>query len=282
MPKEQYNIEVMETAKSQIPLRKSMKDGVIPRFPSSIMISGKSGSGKTNLLMNMFTNKKLYGAFFHTIIVYSPTASAYDDVYDVLKLPKENFIKEFGQEQLEELIEARKKLIDSKGIAWVAKNSRVAIIMDDVIANRGFLQSATALKLFALLRHFLCSIYCLIQSYRKLPRSLRLNCNGVYVFPSLQSEVEVLLDEITPSGIKKRDFEKVLEYCTEGQYDFMAINNHAKPGERIRKNLNEVIDLNKYKSLVTNKKKDELFDHETPRSDERNSEESRPSGGTTI
>ena len=160
----------------------------------------------------------------------------------------ENFIEEFGQKELENLISSRKKLIDEKGIEWVAKKSRVCIILDDIIANRKFLESQTALKLFALLRHYLCSIVIAVQSYTKLPRALRLNCNAIFCFPCLQSEIEVLIDEITPPGIKKRDFQKIISYCTEGQYDFIYINNHDKPENRIRKNMDEIIDLNKYKS----------------------------------
>ena len=240
-----FDIKVMKTDKSKIPLKASMKSGTLPRFPFSLMISGRSGSGKTNLLMNLLTNEKMYGGYFHTLVVYSPTSSM-DDTYKVLKLPKENFIEDFGQKELEDLIEARKALIKKKGIEWVGKNSRVLIILDDIIANRDFLNSPVALKLFALLRHYLVSICVLMQSYTKLPRALRLNCNGVMVFPALQSEVDVLIDEITPNGIKKREFEKVINYCCEGQYDFLYVNNHAKPDERIRKNITEVIDLTKF------------------------------------
>jgi hypothetical protein len=82
----------------------------------------------------------------------------------------------------------------------------------------------------------------------KVPRSLRLNAMGTYVFPSTQSEVERLLDEVCPAEIKKRDFEQVISHCTNEQYSFMAINRHAPPGERIRKNLSEVVDLDKFKT----------------------------------
>lgn len=242
-----YKIEVMDTAKSKIPLRINMKNGLIPRFPSSMMLCGRSGSGKSNLLINLLTRKEFYGNYYHYIIVYSPTANKYDDIYKSLKIPDENFIEEFGKEELEKLIKVRKTLIDDKGIEWVAKHSRCLIIMDDVIANRGFLESQTALKLFALLRHYLCSICILVQSYTKLPRALRLNCNSTFVFPSSQSEIEVLIDEITPAMMKKRDFEKVIDYATKEPYSFLYINNHAKPGERIRKNMDEIIDLEKYK-----------------------------------
>jgi len=242
-----YEIKEVETEKSKIPQRQCAKDGILPKFPFSFMLSGRSGSGKTNLLMNILTNKDLYASYFHYTIVFSPTAGTTDDSYKVLNLPKENFKEDFGKEDLDQIIEVRKKQIEEKGIEWVAKNSRMLIIMDDVIANRSFLESAMALKMFALLRHYLVSVIVLMQSYTKLPRALRLNVNALAVFPCSQSEVERLIDEVCPSGIKKRDFEKVIDYCTSDKYSFLYINNHADRDKRIRKNLDEIVDLEKYK-----------------------------------
>lgn len=243
-------IKPVETSKSKIPQKKIAKDGVLPKFPFSMMLSGSSGSGKTNLLMNILTKKEMYGNYFHYILVYSPTAGKYDDSYKILNLPEENFVEEFGPEHLEKLIEARKELIDEKGIEWVAKNSRVLIILDDIIANRAFLESQTALTLFSLLRHYLCSIVVMVQSYTKLPRALRLNCNAIAVFPALQSEVEVLIKEICPSGIRPRDFEKVIDYCTKDKYNFLWLNRHADKDKQVRKNLDEVIALDDYKTKI--------------------------------
>lgn len=242
-----YKIESIPTDKSKVPLRKCMIDGILPKFPFSMMISGRSGSGKTNVLLNILTKDNMYNKYFHYTVVYSPTAGKYDDMYKILKLPEENFKNDFSPEDLNNLIESRKNLIDKKGIEWVVKNSRVLIILDDVIANRDFLNSPEALKMFSLLRHYQVSIIVLMQSYNKLPRALRINSNATIVFPSTQSEVEVLLDEITPSGLSKKQFTKVIEYCTDGRYDFLYINNHAEPDKRIRKNFDEVIDIKKYK-----------------------------------
>ena len=242
-----YTIEKLETAKHNIPLRPSMKNGTVPRFPFSMLISGRSGSGKSNLLINLLTRKEFYKAYFHYTLIFSPTACAGDDLFDILKLPKENIKNEFSETDLNQLIESRKHLIDKKGIEWVAKNSRVLIILDDVIADQHFLNSPQALKMFALLRHYLCSVIVLTQSYKKIPRSIRLNVNATIVFPSSQSEVEILLDEITPSGIKKREFEKIIDYATQENYSFLYINNHAERSQRIRKNIDEIIDLNLYK-----------------------------------
>lgn len=242
-----YKIEPIATSKSKTPLKAVMKQGILPRFPFSMMISGRSGSGKTNLLMNLLSKKEFLKGYFHYIIVYSPTAGTYDDSYNILNLPPENFKNDFNENDLEQLIQSRKKLIKDKGVEWVVKNSRVLIILDDVIANRDFLNSPQALKMFALLRHYQVAVIVLMQSYNKLPRALRINANAVAIFPSSQSEIEVLIDEVTPSGIKKREFEKVIDYCTSGRYDFLYINNHADPGKRIRKNLDEIINLTDFK-----------------------------------
>ena len=242
-----YKILPIETEKNKTPLKACMKEDVIPKFPFSMMISGRSGSGKSNCLMNLLTNENLLKNYFHYIVVFSPTAGKYDDSYKVLKLPSENFKNDFSADDLDNLIESRKELIDKKGIEWVVKNSRVLIILDDVIADRSFLNSPEALKMFALLRHYQVAIIVLMQSYNKLPRALRINANGTIVFPSTQSEIEVLLDEITPAGLQKKEFKKVIDYCTEGRYDFLYINSHAEPNKRIRKNLDQIIDIERFK-----------------------------------
>ena len=242
-----FKIEPIETAKSKIPLKACMKSGVLPKFPFSMMISGRSGSGKTNLLVNLLTRKEFLKHYFQYVLIYSPTAGEYDDSYKSLNLPPENFKNDFSEQDLEDLIEARKKLIKQKGIEYVAKNCRVLIILDDVIANRDFLNSPQALKMFALLRHYLVSVIVLMQTYNKLPKALRNNANAIMIFPSNRSEVEVLIDELTPPNLTKKQFQKVIEYCTSERYNFLYINNHAEPGKRLRKNLDEVINLDEYK-----------------------------------
>ena len=249
MMSDKFKIQAIETDKNKIPLRACMKNGLLPRFPFSMMISGRSGSGKTNLLMNLLTRREFLQNYFQYIIVYSPTAGEYDDSYKSLGLPRENFKNDFSEEDLERLIESRKDLIKKKGIEWVAKNSRVLIILDDVIANRDFLNSPQALKMFALLRHYLVSVIVLMQTYNKLPKALRNNANAIMIFPSNRSELEVLKDELCPPSLNKKQFEKVISEATSDRYGFLYINNHAKPDKRLRKNLDEIINLDNYKNV---------------------------------
>jgi hypothetical protein len=82
----------------------------------------------------------------------------------------------------------------------------------------------------------------MIQSYNKLPRALRNNCNAICVFPALRSEIEVIKDEVAPAEYTKKEFEKLLKYCMSEQHSFFYINRHAKPNQRIRRNLDEVLE----------------------------------------
>lgn len=250
MNKDKYAIEPIQTDKESIPQKASSKDQVMPKFPFSMLISGRSGSGKTQLLLNILSRPNLFGSYFHKILVFSPTAGDLDDTYKSLKLPKENFIKKFDTSILQKILENRKKQIEKEGIEKVARSDRVLLIFDDMIAEKKFLDSKENLMMFTLLRHYLISVCILSQSFKKIPRPIRLNANYLAIFPSLESEIQVMLEEITPSGINKKDFRNIIDYCTKGRYDFMAINNHADPDKRIRKNLAEIIDLknlDKYK-----------------------------------
>ena len=192
----------------------------------------------------------MYGNYFHCILIFSPTANDLDDTYKTLDLPKENFIKEFDSKMLQNILDNRKKLIKEKGINYVSKYSRVLLIFDDMIAEKKFLESPENLKLFTLLRHYLCSVIILSQSFKKIPRSIRINANYIAIFPSLESEIVILLEEITPSGINKKDFRHILDYCTKDKYSFLSVNNHAEPNKRIRKNLNEIINIDDFKNTT--------------------------------
>jgi hypothetical protein len=247
---DKYEIKPLETDKQNIPQRAVSKNDILCRYPFSLILSGRSGSGKTNLLLSILTRTDMFKDYFHKIIIVSPTASNLDDTYDVLKLPKENFIKTFTPELLETILKNRKEQIEKKGIDWTSRNDRIIIVFDDMIAEK-IMNTKEMLMMFTLLRHYLIAIVINSQSYKKVPRGIRINSNMICVFPSLRSETDVMIEEICPPGITKNQFRDIISYCTKGRYDFMTINNHAKdPTQRIRKNLGEIIDLkniDKYK-----------------------------------
>ena len=258
-----YKIVKIETAKHNIPQRKCAKENIMPRYPFSMILSGPSGSGKTNLLINILSNEHLYKDYFHYILVFSPTAGVLDDTYNSLNIPEENFIKKMDATILKKIIDKRFEQIKKQGIEKVAKSSRMLLILDDVIADKKFLQSPEALVLFTLLRHYLISVIILVQAYNAVNRKCRNSANAVACFPSKLSEVETLKDEITPSGMKKKEFEKVIDYCDKDDHSFLFINNHAPKKEKIRCNLDEILTMEKMMEIQNMNVKKKTYEDDT-------------------
>ena len=56
---------------------------------------------------------------------------------------------------------------------------------------------------------------------------------------------KLLIDEFTPPRMSGKEFEEVINYCTEGEFDFLHINMKVPMKERFRKNIDEILVLNK-------------------------------------
>ena len=243
-----YKINVVKTQKNKIKLKDSMKKGFITKYPSFNIIVGKSGSGKTNLLMSLLTKPELYGNFFDYILYLSPTGKL-DDSLKCLKLPEDNLITEPDEydDLLENIFEAQDKIIKKVGIRKASKVSKICLIFDDIIGEREILKSKSLLRLASLGRHYLLHTFLLTQSWTKVPRALRIQSMGIYLFTSSMSEVELLSTEYCPPNMTKKQFINLVSDATKDRYNFLFINSFEPPDNRYRKNIDEVINLNNYK-----------------------------------
>jgi hypothetical protein len=237
-----WDIKVYETAKSSLPETKGMKLGVIPKFPSMMLLVGKSGSGKSNLLVNLCKDPALMGDFYDEIYFISPTAEV-DDLVAHLKLKPENIWSDLEKAvgDLEILMDNQAHDIERYGII---KTDKVLVIVDDAVADKKFIKSDILTKLAIHGRHNLMSSIISTQSYTKVPRVIRLQAAGLALFPSAQNEVKLLVEDYCPANRSKTDFEKIVRFATDEPYQFLFIQNHCKNmSERYRKNLGLIIDL---------------------------------------
>jgi hypothetical protein len=92
-------------------------------------------------------------------------------------------------------------------------------------------------------RHSLVSSIVNTQSYTKIPRTVRLQANGLILFPSNNGEVKLLVDDVCPPHCSKRDFMKVVDYATKGKHDFLFVNNFSEDRYRFRKNFEQYVRL---------------------------------------
>lgn len=239
-------IEPLDTNKSKIKTTKNMDDGVIPRHPVSCMFVGKSGSGKTVLLLNLLTKKQFFKDFFDIMFLFSETAGfGGDDLYKHLDIPDDHIFKpnKQGVEQLNHIVKTQKKLIKDKSIE---KSPKILIIFDDIAHSTKFLKSDAYLLLHIANRHLNISCFSLVQSYVRIPRSCRCNIGCIFFFHGCtESEKEKLSEEHCPANFKWKEFLQVINHATDEKHSFMFVNKSVNMKQRYRKRLDTILELQK-------------------------------------
>lgn len=233
-------VKPIDTKKSDLPQSPYMKNGIINKYPSMLLNVGRSGSGKTTVLMYMLNQPNFLKGFYDKIYYFSPTAEL-DDLVNAVKIPKKNLIKKNFEEELNKIISKQEGLVKKHGIEYVGKKSKVLIIFDDIISNQKFLKSPEMLKLASMGRHFLISSIINTQSFTKVPRALRLQANSVILFPSSENEMITFSESYTPPHTSKKKFMKLIEYATNDKHSFLFVNLFEPPDKRFRKGFTEYL-----------------------------------------
>lgn len=239
------SIVAFPTDKHQIKQRPNMEADIIPRHSSSCIFNGKSGSGKSQLLVNLMTRPEFYGPinkkhYFDIIYVFSPTANGGDDLIKFLKIPEKQIYTEFEPEDLDKIVNTQKAFIEKNGLL---KSPKILVIFEDIQSNKKFMNSKSFLKCFIMARHLNISSFLMSQSWTRTPRACRLQANNIFFFPGSKSEHKLLVDEFNPPRLSKVEFNQLIDHATDGSYNFLHINNRAKPEEKFRKNLDEMLKL---------------------------------------
>ena len=108
IPKEIKNANPLQivpykTNKKKIKLTPMMQADIIPRHASAVIFNGKSGSGKSNLMINLLTRPHFYKGYFDLTFLFSPTANS-DDLPQYLNLPKKRLFSRFDTKVLDHII----------------------------------------------------------------------------------------------------------------------------------------------------------------------------------
>lgn len=240
-------ITPLKTDKSDIKTNECMKNHTIPCHPVSVMIVGKSGMGKTQLLLKLLNESLFYKGYFDLTFLFSETAkSGADDLYQKHANISDEFIfkpDKDGLKQLDHIINTQKKIIKERGIS---KSPKILVIFDDIAHSRKFLASNQYLLLHIANRHFNISTFSLTQSYVKIPRSCRCQVGSMFFFHGATNTEKLRLsEEHTPSNHNEKEFLKIIDHATVEKYNFLHINKQAPMKDRYRKNLDTILELKK-------------------------------------
>ena len=237
-------IRPCKSESSKIQLNYLQQEGIIPVLGkgSSVVLVGRSGSGKSVLLSNLLTRPEFYGDYFkaENRYLYSPTGDI-DTVANEMKIPKKNRVIKDMIGKLNTLWNDREQKVKRAGGAH--KVEPIVIVLDDLTGNVKLQNSKVFTRLFCAGRHLGILTFCCVHKISALKRQCRLNSQYIMIFRSSNTEVEVLVKEQRPSMLTKDQFEELIKYCWKDDYSFMYIDNSKDERFRYRKNLDQVLQL---------------------------------------
>jgi len=240
-PDNPLEIKPFATSKSKIKNNPYQDALIIPRHPFSCILNGRSGSGKSQLLVNLMARPQFFKGYFDIIFLVSPTAGAMDDLCQHLDLPPKRIINILDPETITKIMGIQEELINKNGID---KAPKMLIIYDDCQSNARFLRSKPVIQSFIAGRHYNVSVFLCSQSWTRTERVCRLQCSNVFFFPGTESEVELLQNEFCPPNTTKKQFRGLIKHATAERFNFLHINMKAPPAERFRKNLDTMLSIN--------------------------------------
>jgi hypothetical protein len=229
-----YEIKIKSTNKDGLDQPESVEDDIFPKLPMGCLIIGRSGSGKTQAMVNMLTNDNLLANYFDFIYLFTDAKPDKDLIKD-LKLPKKQIITDFDEEDVKEVMDKAERTIQQNGFK---DSPKLMLVFDDILSAQKFLKSKTMTKLATANRHFNISYIFCSQYYKKLPPVVRTNARYYMIFPSSMSECIKISEELTPPRMSKQQFIKYLQHATDKRYSFMSINADSEdPLRRMFENI---------------------------------------------
>ena len=218
-------------------------------------LTGSGGSGKTNLLLNMMKNKKLYKGKFHSIFYFCPSSS----FLSIDKHPLEHHDKVYHELTVGKLQEIYRELVQYKEVSLEKKEKKInvfddedfesesdeepeirysLIVIDDFASDLKNLDIVNQLsKMMIKARHICCSFIFTLQSFFYFPKILRKQITYITIYKSKNvEEFNTLANELL--AYNKEDALKLFNFVFDAAYNHLDIDTVS---DILYKNFNRLL-----------------------------------------
>lgn len=226
-PLEGIQISKIESGMKGFPQNELMSQKVIPDMASSCIIVGGTGSGKTNLLVNLMLNKDFYRDYFDSEEIYLFSANGKtDDLLMTMGLHDDRIITKNHIKELGALIKRLNKRCEDEG-KYDCK--RACIIFEDLTSIKKLQDSEEFIKLFTENRHHAAMVFAMVHKYKGLNRTCRLQGHNFIIFPCQNSDLKQISEDHCPPLLDNKVF---MKFISEG---FKKDKEDSKPFFHINK-----------------------------------------------
>jgi len=201
-------------------------------LPFRAVLCSPSGSGKTNMLLNMIHLFSKGSGTFSSITIITKVAN--EPLYNFLKLKSESI-------RIEEGLSKTPRLEDFD------KDENHLIVWDDLVLSKNL---EMVENYYIRARKFNVSCIFISQSYYAIPTMIRKNCNYMIILKlgSGQREVKMICAELG-GRMEKEQLMNMYEYATKDQFVPLIVNMEAQRDmtKRFRKGFTEYLDPDDFK-----------------------------------
>lgn len=198
-----------------------------PNIPTNILICGSTGSGKTNLLLNLIYDLLYFDSLY--VCAKDLNEEKYQELLQVCEAANKvsPFCFKFYNNSDE--------MVDINAIDETKQN---LIIFDDFICDKKALNIIG--EYFIRGRKKNCTSIFLSQSYFATPKIIRLNISHYYFFKSFDDREISEIFKTHSCNMTKESFVKMFKEATNEPYSFLNIN---KDNQSVTKNLSHFINI---------------------------------------
>jgi hypothetical protein len=195
-------------------------DWRMPRWPFRMAIAGPSGSGKSNLMLNMM----LKWLYYDQLIVCARDIG--EDKYVLVKKFMEE-VAEKRKKKLKDILIFITHPRDLPAVESFSKTTQTLVVFDDM-NSLSEADQGRIVDYFTFGRKFGCSMIYLAQRYLKVPSLLRSNIDWVVLF-KVRSDAEMRTLYMDQGGgdVDIEEFKKIYRECTAKKYGYLVINSAA-------------------------------------------------------
>jgi len=222
-------LKITEEENTELPKVKPIKEKMdiyIPDIPNGVpnrngfisVFCGSGGSGKTNLLLNLFKTKTVYRNKFTNIFYICPMSS----FLSLEKHPFSDHDKVYHELTVDLLEEIYQQLIAIK--EEEEEPEYACIIIDDMASSLKEKDIQRQLnKMLIKARHIQCAFIFTLQSYYYFPLMLRKQITNAILFRTKnKKEFECVCSELI--NLNKEDSLTLFNYCFDEPYTHLDLD----------------------------------------------------------
>lgn len=230
---------------------------LLPKHPFRLLISGASGTGKSNLLLNfLYDYLEFDNLYVCAKDMYEPKYAKLKENYTMFDEVDINEVLAKSTKKKRVLILELFKKFGKKG-ALFSSDTREFITVDDLdpsYKNVVVFDDCVTEKDQKSIEDFFirgrkknATIIYLSQSYYRTPIDIRRNCNYLIFFNIQPREIQQIIRE-SDGSLTKEEFSRLYKKCMQQPYDFFMLDL-VNPALRYRKKY--FIPINKDGGILT-------------------------------